>query len=91
MDPAGGFQDRPRLAIGLVQLGVSAVRVSLENPSVVGEMRLRVLAGAVARVIEHRRRRRSAAERTIVAHINPASPGVSLALGQDWNGGVIAV
>ena len=48
-------------------------------------------AGPVARVIEHRRRRIPPAERPIVAHVNPTSPGVGLALGQDRNRGVIAV
>ncbi len=73
MDPAGCFQDRARIAIR------SAISVGLENPSVVGEMRLGMLAGAVARVIEHRRRRHGAAERAIIAHVNPTSPGVGLA------------
>ena len=54
-------------------------------------MCLGMLAGSITRVIEHRRRRRGAAERAIVAHINPRSPGVSLAFGEDRNGGVIAV
>src|SRR5437867_5518477 len=89
MHPAGCFQDRPRFAIGLVQLVVSAVCVSLENPGVVGEMRLGMFARSVARVIEHCRRRRSAAERAIVAHINPTSAGVSFALRQDRYSGVI--
>src|SRR5206468_6363908 len=78
MHPAGCFQDRPRFAIGLVQLVVSAVCVSLENPGVVGEMRLGMFARSVARVIEHCRRRCGAAARAIVAHINPTSAGVSL-------------
>ena len=81
----------PRFAIGLVQLVISAISVSLENPGVTGEMRLGMLARAVARIIEHRRRRRCAAERAIVAHINPTSPGIRLALGQDRNGGVVAM
>ena len=50
-----------------------------------------MFAGAIARVIEHRRRRRGAAERAIVAHVNPTSPGVGLALGQDRHGRVVAV
>src|SRR6266404_1673420 len=91
MHPAGCFQDRPRFAIGLVQLVVSAVCVSLENPGVVGEMRLGMFARSVARVIEHCRRRRGAAERAIVAHINPTSAGVSFALRQDRYSGVITV
>jgi hypothetical protein len=57
------IQDRPRPAIGLVQLVVSAVSVSLENPSVPGEMRLGMFARPIARVIEHRSGRRGAAER----------------------------
>src|SRR5208282_3280449 len=70
MDPAGRFQDRPWLAVGLVELVVAAVSVSLENPGVVGQMRLGMLARPVARVIEHRRWRRGAAEWQIVAHVN---------------------
>src|SRR4030081_1245873 len=54
-------------------------------------MSLAVLAGAIARVIKHRRRRVLAAEWTIVAHVNPASPGVGLALGQNRHGGVVTV
>jgi hypothetical protein len=54
-------------------------------------MRLGVLAASIARVIEHCRGRCSTAKRAIVAHINPTSPGVGLALGEYRYGGVIAV
>ena len=54
-------------------------------------MRLSMLAGPIARVVEHCRRRILPAERTIVAHINPTSPGVGLALGQDRHSRVVAV
>ena len=50
-----------------------------------------MFGGAVARVVEHRRRRCGAPERAIVTHINPTSPRGSLALGQDRHGGVVAV
>ena len=50
-----------------------------------------MLAAAIARVIEHRRRRRRPAERPIVAHIDPTSPGIGLALGQDRHRRVVAV
>jgi len=50
-----------------------------------------MLSGAIVRVIEHRRRRRRAAERAIVARINPTAASMGLALGQDRYGGVIAV
>ena len=54
-------------------------------------MALGVLAGAVAGVIEHGRRRRRAAERAVVADIGPQSAGDGLALGQDRHRGVIAM
>src|SRR5882724_165503 len=54
-------------------------------------MRLSMLAGPIARVVEHRRRRIPPAERTIVAHINPTSPGVGLPLGQDRHRRVVAM
>jgi hypothetical protein len=46
---------------------------------------------ANVRVIEHRRRRRRPAKRWIVAHIDPTSPGVGLALGQNRHSGVVTV
>jgi hypothetical protein len=56
MDPAGGFQDRAWIAIQLVQLVVSAISVGLENPSVVGEMRLGMLAVPPGMWLEFARR-----------------------------------
>src|SRR5207237_328714 len=70
---------------------VPADGVGLEDPGLVGQMRLGMPAAPIARVIDHRRRRTRPAERTIVAHVNPASPGIGLALGQDRHGGVVAV
>jgi hypothetical protein len=57
MDPTGRFPDKPRTALGLVELDVSAEGVGLEDPGVVGQMRLRMLTTSIARVIKHRRRR----------------------------------
>jgi hypothetical protein len=54
-------------------------------------MRLGMIAAPVSRVIEHRCRRRRPAKRSIVAHLNPTSPGVGLTLGQDRHGGVVTV
>src|SRR5205807_9210326 len=70
---------------------VSAEGVGLEDPGIVGQMRLSMLAGPIARVVEHRRWRIRPAERTIVAHINPTSPGVGLPFGQDRHSRVVAV
>ena len=91
MRPAGGFLDRARLAIGFVKLGVSAIGIGLEDTGIVGQMRPGMFAGSIARVVKHRRRRYRTAERAIVAHINPTSSGVGLALGQNRNGSVVAV
>src|SRR5215216_1160376 len=57
MDPTGRFPDKPRTSLGLVELDVSAEGVGLEDPGVVGQMRLRMLTTSIARVIEHRRGR----------------------------------
>jgi len=54
MNPAGGFQDRSRRAATLVKLAIAVIGVSLEDPGVVGQVCLGMLAGPVARVIKHR-------------------------------------
>src|SRR5450830_140675 len=52
-------------------------------------MRLGMLAGAIARVIECCRRRRRPTERLVVAHVDPDSAGVCLAFGKDGDRGVV--
>ena len=52
-------------------------------------MGLRMLALPIARVVEHRRGRPGAAERPVVANIDPAAPGVGLALRQHRHGRVV--
>ena len=91
MHPTRRLDERARLAVGLIELGVPAIGVGLEDPGIAGQMRLRMFAAAVARVIEHRRRRRRSAERPIVAHVDPTSPDIGLALGQDRHRRVVAV
>ena len=54
-------------------------------------MALGCCATAVARVVEHRRRRRRPGEGAVVAHIDPESAGVGLALGQDRHGRIVAM
>src|SRR5260370_26632594 len=48
MGPAPRLQDRPRLATSLVQLVVPAEGVGLEEPGIVGQIRLGVLASPIA-------------------------------------------
>ena len=51
----------------------------------------RVIAGPVPRVAEQRGRRIGAAERRIVAHIDPGPPRGGLAPGQHRHRGIVAV
>ena len=91
MHPTRRLDERARLAFGLIEFGVATIGVGLEDPGITGQMRLRVIAAAVARVIEHRRRRRRSAERPVVAHVNPTSPDIGLAFGQNRHDGVVAM
>jgi hypothetical protein len=50
-----------------------------------------MIALAIARVIEHRRRRGLASERPIIADINPTSPDIAFALGQNRHCRVVSV
>ena len=44
MDPTGRFPDGPRTSLALVELGVSAEGIGLEDTAIVGQMSLRMLA-----------------------------------------------
>ena len=78
---------RPRF----VELAIAFIGVSLEDPAVVGQVRLGMLAGPVARVIEHRPRRRGPSKRLVVPHVDPDPASVGLALGQNRHPGVVAM
>src|SRR5665647_2804856 len=54
-------------------------------------IRLGMLTGPIARVIEHRPRWLRPAERLVVPHIDPDAAGVGLAFGQHGNPGVVAM
>ena len=89
VDPTGCFQDWSGLAAGLVELAIAAVGIGLEDSAVVGQMPLGMLAGPIARVIEHCRWRRRPAERLVVANVDPYAAGVGLAFGKDGDWGVV--
>ena len=91
MNPTGRFQDWSRRAAGLVELTIAAVGVGPEDAGVVGQMRLGMFAGPMARVIEHGRGWRRSVEWLVVAHIDPDATGIGLASGQDRDSGVVAV
>jgi len=64
--PTPGVGDRARLSPRLVEGVVPGVGVGLQDAGIAGQMPVRVLGRAVARVVEHRRRRRRAGEGPIV-------------------------
>ena len=86
MRPARRLPDRAGLAVREIELVVAVVGVRLQDAGVAREMRLRMLAPPIARVMEDRGRRPGAAERPIVANIDPEPAGVGLAFGQHRHG-----
>lgn len=91
MDPAGCFRYRAWPSIRKIEFGVAGIGIRLQNAAIAGEMRLRVLARAITGIVEHRRRCGCAAERSIVADIDPTSGGMGLSCRQDRNRRVVAV
>src|SRR5690242_21163905 len=91
MYPAARLDDRPRPAVGFVQFVVSAVSIGLKDAGIIGEVPNRMCTAAVARIIEHCRRRGWSAERPVVTHINPASPEIGLAPRQYRHRRIVAV
>jgi hypothetical protein len=77
MSPAGNFNDRTRLAAGgIVQRLEPGVAIGLEEAGEVGHVRRRALAAAVGAVEVGGSRGGFAAERPIVAHVDPQPPGL---------------
>ena len=91
VNPAPCLDDRTRTSVRQIKLAISVKRVGLEQSGIVGQMALRMLAFAVAGVIEHRRRRRCPTEWLVIPDIDPTSAGIGLAFGQDRHRGVIAM
>jgi len=73
MDPTGGFRDRTGHAAWLAKLAIAFIGVSLEDPGVVGQVSLGMVASAIAQVIEHRPWRRRPSKRLVVAHMDSDS------------------
>ena len=77
MGPTGNFGDRrhcrePGTGVArLVQRSEPAIGIGLQKPGEVGEMGRRMRAAAIGAVKVDRRRRRGAAERPIVADVDP--------------------
>jgi len=71
MRPAGCLGDRTSLAIRLVEPVEAGIAIGLQDAAIAVQVTLGMFVGAVARVEEHGGWRIAAAERTIVAHIDP--------------------
>ena len=65
-----------------IELVIPVIGVGLQDAGIPGQMRLGMLALAVARVVEHRRRRARATKRPVVPDVDPAPSRVGLSLGQ---------
>ena len=89
MRPAGRLDDRSALARGLVEPVEPGIGIRLHQADIAGQVTLGMLAAAVGRVEERRRRRIGSAERLVVAHIGPQPSRAGLALGLDRHRGVV--
>jgi hypothetical protein len=91
MGPARCLGDRAGHAPRRVEFAEPGIGVGLQDALVPCQVPLRMLAGAVAGVAEHRRRRRRSGEGPVVADIGPEPPRDRPAAGQHRHGGVVAV
>jgi len=69
--PAGRLGDRARFALGVIELAEPGIGIGLQEAGIAGEMPEGMLAGPVARVKEHRRRRGRPGKRPVIAHVSP--------------------
>lgn len=69
--PAAGFHNRRRLTTRRIEIAITAKGIGLQNAAPAGEMRRGMFASTIAGIIEYRRRRIGAAERSVIAHIGP--------------------
>ena len=89
MHPTRRFQDWSRLSVRQIKLAVSVIGVRLQDAGVFRQMQLRMFALAIARVVKYGGWRPRSAKGPIVANVDPASPGVGLAFGQNGHGRII--
>jgi site-specific DNA recombinase len=89
--PTRSLGDRPRSSIRLIQGVVAGIGIGLQDAGIAGQVPVRVLGCPVARVAEHRGRRRLPTKGPVIADIGPDPAGDGLASGQHGDGGVVAV
>ena len=71
MAPTGRLGDRAGFAFAVVEIAEPGIGIGLLDASKSGQMPGGMLAGAVARVEKHRRRRVGPGKRPVVPHIGP--------------------
>ena len=80
MRPARRLNQRSWPSLGRIEPAEPGIGVRLQDAGIAAQVMLGMIAGPVAGVIEHRRRRILPADRPVVAHINPARPVMVLPL-----------
>src|SRR5436305_8539792 len=73
MRPASRLEDLTRRPDRSIELLIATIGVGLQDPAPPLQVISRMGATAIPRVVEQSRRRRRTAERSVVAHIDPAS------------------
>jgi hypothetical protein len=91
MRPAERRVDRALRSRWIIQPVIAGIGVGLQDAGKSVKMPIWMLLPTIPRSVIECSRRRSAAERAIVADIGPDVAGDSLALGQDWHGSVVAM
>lgn len=91
MRPAGGLDNRRRLATGGIEVVEACEGVGLHDPNPASHMRARMFARPGSRVFEEGGRRVLSTERPIVADIGPQSPGDGFHLRQNRHGRVVGM
>src|ERR1700736_7048824 len=69
--PAGCLPDRSGTTPSQIELVIPVIGVRLQDTDVSGQMGLGMFALAVARVVEHRRRRPRSTKGPVVPYVNP--------------------
>jgi len=77
--PACRLGNRAEFAFAVVEIAKPGIDIGLQDAGLAGEMPQGMLAGPVARVKEHRRRRGRPGKRPVIAHLSPQSAGYRFA------------
>ena len=91
MAPASCLDDRPGLAASVIEPGIAAIGIGLQDPKPVDQVLSWMFASAVGRIEEQRRRWCGSSKRPVVSDIGPDPTCCRLAPGQHRHGGIVPV